>query len=101
MGWLLDLLDGLNLAPERLAQFNDFESQFDILQRENVQLKLETDNLKEQIAEKEREKQELQRENQDLRKTREFSHDDLSEQYTEPEQVENDIEGIVSDSETT
>ena len=72
MGWILDLLNGPDLTPERTAQLSNFESQFDILQRENVQLKIESDKLKEQIAVKELENQQLQQENQDLRKTREF-----------------------------
>lgn len=72
MGLVLELVADFKLPPERIAKLSDFDSEFGVLQRENVQLKIEVDTLKQQIAEQGRTNQLLQQENQDLRKTESF-----------------------------
>jgi len=89
-----------NLSPEPLAELDTLEKQFSSFESEVVKLKLENQRLRDEVDAKERENQQLYQENQDLRKTRNFSHAAPPEEYTEPEQVVNNIEGIVTDAET-
>jgi regulator of replication initiation timing len=74
MGWILDLFNGINLAPELVTKLNDIEAELSVLQSENVVLKIQTENLKKQIADVEREKQQLQAETY---KTKELTHTSL------------------------
>ena len=74
MGWITDLFEGIPLTSELIAKLESIEAQLAVLEPENVQLRIETERLKEQITEIERAKQQLKQENQDLRKTREFPH---------------------------
>jgi regulator of replication initiation timing len=62
MGWILDLFNCDNLAPEFATKLNDLESKFAVLERQNVALKLEVEKLREQGAIKDRENQRLQAE---------------------------------------
>jgi hypothetical protein len=99
MGWILDLFSNLSLTPEFVTKLDDLESQFSVLERESVNLKLEIDKLRNEVKTKEREKQELYQENQDLRKTREISHILPSEKPAEPERTHSYIQGNVYDPE--
>ena len=92
MGWIADLFEGDTLPLELIPKISDLESKFAVLERENVTLKIKIQELEKQIAE-------VEGENQQLRKTREF-HTASVEEETEPEQVVNNIEGHVYDSES-
>lgn len=82
MGWITDLFEGISLSSELIAKLNAIEAQFAVLESENVKLKIDLQDLREQVAKIEREKQEFERKRQDLVTTREF-HDDLLNETTE------------------
>ena len=101
MSWIIDSFKGMNLTPEFVTKLSDLESKFAVLERENVNLKLEVDKLRDEVEAKEGKNQELKQENERLRKTTELAHTDpLEEEFVEPERVQTDIRGNVSDSET-
>jgi regulator of replication initiation timing len=55
MTWLLELFDGVDLPDELVEKLRSLESQFEILESQNVVLKLENEKLKAQADAQERE----------------------------------------------
>lgn len=73
----MDLLEGMPLTSELILKLDSIAAELTVLQSTDVQQKIEIANLKEQITEIQREKEQLKRENDDLRKTKPFTHTDL------------------------
>src|SRR5689334_10975584 len=51
MSWLLDAFAGFELPADLLTKLRDFEAQYDVLQKQNVALKLEVEKLRTEVAE--------------------------------------------------
>ena len=70
MTWITDAFKGINLTAEAAEKLTAMESQFKVLQRENVKLKLENQKLRAEVAELRLRNQKLHDEVTELRKTK-------------------------------